>query len=82
MTQLRLMRFWIRERPAGSKEPDHYVILGGAKGCAQIRMPGEWDKSSAEYIVDALNNAADKVEAKEIYESPIFNLVDQRIEKE
>ncbi len=62
MSDLRLMRFWKRERPAGSKDPEHYVVFGGRNHCAQVLFPGEHTKETAEFMVDAYNNAANEVE--------------------
>ena len=66
MNQLKLMRFWIRERPAGSKDPTHWAVLGGQNNCAQVEFPGKHSKETAEFMRDAFNDAADKVEAREV----------------
>ena len=52
----------MRERPAGSPCPTHYVVFGGHNRCARVLFPGEHTKETAEFMVNAYNNAADEVE--------------------
>lgn len=50
-----MMKYWVRERPAGAKNAPYYVILGGDRGTASIRRVwGEWSEPVARLLAEAL----------------------------